>query len=58
MRKRKIIKALNQALKKDYLYNEDELKYMKTQLKELDKIFSEIDSKNYKGFGKKYETNS
>ncbi len=52
MRKNKLIKQLENSIKNDYLYSDEELRYLKTQLSELKFLMNELDKKNYKGFGK------
>ena len=49
MRTEQVLKNLRKALQQDYLYNEDELKFMKKQLKVLEQ---EIQSRKPQGFGK------
>ncbi len=51
--KKKLVKAINKAIKNDYLYSDEEMRYMKQKLSELKNVISEIEIKNYKGFGKK-----
>ena len=51
MRSKKLMKNLKKALKQDYLYNEEELIFMKKQLKMLEEDFSKTRN-NPKGFGK------
>ena len=50
MRSKKILDALKKALQQDYLYNSDELKFMREQLLILQE---EVDNKKQKskGFG-------
>jgi Txe/YoeB family toxin of Txe-Axe toxin-antitoxin module len=52
MRKNKLIKQIENAIKNEYLYSDEELRYMKTQLNELKFLIKDLDKKNYKGFGK------
>ena len=49
MRTEQVLKNLRKALQQDYLYNGDELKFMKKQLKVL---VQEIQSRKPQGFGK------
>ncbi len=53
MRGKRAINILKKAIKEDYLYSEEELKYMKQQLKIVEDHYKEIEAKNHKGFGKK-----
>ncbi len=50
MRSKKVLDALKKALQQDYLYNSDELKFMREQLLILQE---EVDNKKQKskGFG-------
>lgn len=56
MRTKKVLKMLNKALKNDHLYDQNELSYMRKQLKILKEEIFKKEVKNYKGFGKN-ETN-
>ena len=51
MRNKKAIKLIKEALKQDYLYSSEEIKFMKAQLSVLE--LEKQNSKEYKGFGKK-----
>ena len=51
-RARRMIKMLERLIKKDYLYTDDELKLMKTQLRVVKEELDSVDAKNSKGFGK------
>ena len=39
-------------IKKDYLYSDEELKFMKSQLRVVKEELDSVDAKNSKGFGK------
>jgi len=52
MRSKQLMKNLKKALKQDHLYNEDELIFMKKQLKVLEEDLLKTRSKP-EGFGKK-----
>ena len=52
MRSKQLMKNLKKALKQDYLYNEEELIFMKKQLKVLEEDFIKTRNKP-EGFGKK-----
>tara|TARA_B100000427_G_scaffold23509_1_gene17522 strand:- start:95 stop:229 length:135 start_codon:yes stop_codon:yes gene_type:complete len=43
---------LERLLKQDHLYSDDELRYMKKQLKIVKEELAATDAKNYKGFAK------
>ena len=51
MRSKELLKNLKKAIKQDYLYNEEELIFMKKQLKMLEEDFSKTRNKP-EGFGK------
>ena len=51
MRSKEILKNLREALQQDYLYNEEELIFMKKQLKALEEDFLKTRNKP-EGFGK------
>ena len=50
MRSKKVLDALKKALQQDYLYNEDELKFMREQLLILQEEVNNKKQKS-KGFG-------
>ena len=49
-RARRMIKMLERLIKKDYLYTDDELKLMKSQLRLVKEELNAVDAKNSKGF--------
>ena len=49
-RARRMIKMLERLIKKDYLYTDDELKLMKSQLRLVKEELNVVDAKNSKGF--------
>ena len=49
MRTKEVLKNLKKALQQDYLYNSEELKFMKEQLKVLEE---EVKRTKPEGFGK------
>tara|TARA_X000000368_G_scaffold200554_1_gene158321 strand:+ start:333 stop:488 length:156 start_codon:yes stop_codon:yes gene_type:complete len=51
MRSKQLLRNLKKALKQDHLYNEEELIFMKKQLKMLEEDFSKTRNKP-EGFGK------
>ena len=51
MRSKQLLRNLKKALKQDHLYNEEELIFMKKQLKMLGEDFSKTRNKP-EGFGK------
>ncbi len=51
-RAKRLIKMLERLLKQDHLYSDDELRYMKKQLKTVKEELAATDAKNYKGFAK------
>ena len=51
-RARRVIKMLERMIKKDYLYSDEELKFMKSQLRGVKEELDSVDAKNSKGFGK------
>ncbi len=51
-RARRVIKMLERMIKKDYLYSDEELKFMKSQLRVVKEELDSVDAKNSKGFGK------
>ena len=42
---------LERMIKKDYLYSDEELKFMKSQLRVVKEEIDAVDAKNSKGFG-------
>ena len=53
MRSKQLIKNLKEALSQDYLYNSEELKFMKEQLSVLEQEMVNSKRKKPQGFGKK-----
>ncbi len=53
MRSKQLIKNLKEALSQDYLYNSEELKFMKEQLSVLEQEMINSKRKKPQGFGKK-----
>ena len=51
MRSKKVLDALKKALQQDYLYNADELKFMREQLLILQKEEVKNKKQKSKGFG-------
>ena len=51
-RSKRLVKMLEGLLKQDHLYSDEELRYMKNQLKIVKEELSTTNAKNYKGFGK------
>jgi hypothetical protein len=51
MKEKELLKILNKALKQDHLYSDDELFYMKKEVKNIKKIITENNKTNNKGFG-------
>lgn len=51
MRENKLINYLKTAIKKDYLYSNDELIYMKKELRHLNEQLEAIKKTTSKGFG-------
>ncbi len=51
-RAKRLIKMLERLLKQDHLYSDEELRYMKTQLKVVKEELAATSAKNYKGFAK------
>lgn len=57
MRIKKMLKLLKKATEeRSSFYSEEELEYMKNQLHIIEVEILKLEHKNYKGFGKKYET--
>jgi len=52
-RAKKLVKLLERLIKQEHLYNDDELKEIKNQLKLVKKEICDIEVKTFKGFGKK-----
>ncbi len=53
MRSKQILKNLRKALQQDYLYNADELSFMREQLAILEEEVLKSKRKKPEGFGKK-----
>ena len=53
MRSKQLIKNLKEALSQDYLYNSEELKFMREQLSVLEQEMINSKRKKPQGFGKK-----
>ena len=51
-RARKMLNLLKRLVKQDYLYTEEKLKEIKSQIKVLEYEISEMEKKTFKGFGK------
>ena len=51
MRENKLIKVLQEALKKDFIYSSEELIYMKNELKKLKEQLNTNKKLTSKGFG-------
>ena len=49
-RARRLIKMLERMIKKDHLYSDEELKFMKSQLRVVKEELNAVDAKNSKGF--------
>jgi hypothetical protein len=57
MRLKKMLRLLKEATdKKASLYTEKELEYMRHQLQVIESEILKLEHRDYKGFGKKYET--
>lgn len=56
MREKKLGNIIKKALKKDHLYSDEELAYMKKELHNLKELTEQQRKHSSKGFGK-YETN-
>ena len=52
MRSKEILKNLKKALKQDYLYNSEELEFMREQLSVLEQEMIKSKRKKPQGFGK------
>jgi hypothetical protein len=53
MKEKNVLKMLKRAMKQDHLYSDEELEYMREQLKVVESHIKEQEVQNYKGFGKK-----
>ena len=53
MRSKELLKNLKKALQQDYLYDAEELSFMKEQLSVLEAEVAKIKKKKPEGFGKK-----
>jgi hypothetical protein len=53
MRSKSAIRAIKKALEQDHLYSDEEIQYMKKQLKILQEEISQQKAQTSKGFGKK-----
>ena len=51
-RARKMLNLLKRLAKQDYLYTEEKLKEIKSQIRVLEHELSEMEKKTFKGFGK------
>ena len=49
-RAKRLIKMLERLIKKDYLYTDEELKMMKSQLRVVKEELAAVESKTSKGF--------
>ena len=49
-RAKRIVKMLERLISKDYLYTEEELKMMKSQLRVVKEELSAVEAKSSKGF--------
>jgi len=49
-RSKQLLILLKRLIKQDHLYSDEELKYMKNQLKIVKEEIAAADAKNYKGF--------
>ncbi len=52
MRSKQLLRTLKQALQQDYLYNSEELSFMKEQLALLEEEVAKLKRKKPQGFGK------
>ncbi len=50
-RSKKLVKMLENLIKLDHLYSDDQLRKMKTQLRVVKEELAKIESMNSKGFG-------
>mgnify|MGYP004244597259 FL=1 len=51
-RARKMLNLLKRLVKQDYLYTDEKLKEIKSQIKILEEEISEMEKRTFKGFGK------
>ena len=51
-RAKRLVRMLERLLKQDYLYSDDEIKTIKSQLRVVKEELAANDAKNSKGFGK------
>tara|TARA_B100000212_G_C27165962_1_gene443902 strand:- start:200 stop:373 length:174 start_codon:yes stop_codon:yes gene_type:complete len=51
-RARKMLNLLKRLVKQDYLYTDEKLKEIKSQIKILEQEISEMEKRTFKGFGK------
>ncbi len=49
---KELIKLLERLIKQDHLYDQENIKEMKTQLKAVKQQIADIEKENSKGFGK------
>ena len=49
---KELVKLLERLIEKDYLYSEENIREMKSQLRSVKQQIVDIDKKNSKGFGK------
>tara|TARA_R100000900_G_scaffold70680_1_gene55983 strand:+ start:270 stop:443 length:174 start_codon:yes stop_codon:yes gene_type:complete len=49
---KELVKLLERLIEKDYLYSEDKIIEMKSQLRAVKKQIADIEKENSKGFGK------
>tara|TARA_R100000231_G_C5253106_1_gene143344 strand:+ start:287 stop:430 length:144 start_codon:yes stop_codon:yes gene_type:complete len=47
-----MLNLLKRLVKQDYLYTDEKLREIKSQIRVLEKEISEIEKKTFKGFGK------
>jgi hypothetical protein len=52
-RAKKLVKLLERLIKQDHLYNDEQLKKMKAQLRVVKEELADLETKTSKGFGKK-----
>lgn len=52
MRKNKLLSSLKKAIAQDHLYTNEELKYMKKELRNIEENIENIRKLTSKGFGK------
>ncbi len=51
-RARKMLNLLKRLVKQEYLYTDEKLKEIKSQIKVLEEEISEMEKRTFKGFGK------